>query len=127
MRFLLGLAIIAGPVFSATAILDVTVIDVVAGAARPHMTVVIDGDRIASVERGGATPVGARIVDGKGKFLIPGLWDMHVHLWHKQNQLPMFVAHGVTGVQDMGSDFARVSVWRAEIEAGKAIGPHIVT
>src|SRR5205807_2144440 len=82
VRFFFGLAIISSPAFSATVIQDVTVIDIAAGVARPHMTVVIEGDRIASVERGGPIPVGARIVDGRGKFLIPGLWDMHVHLWH---------------------------------------------
>jgi imidazolonepropionase-like amidohydrolase len=67
------------------------------------------------------------VVSGKGKFLIPGLWDMHVHLWYEQNQLPVYLAFGVTGVQDMGSTFYRVARWRAEIVEGKADGPHVVT
>jgi imidazolonepropionase-like amidohydrolase len=51
---------------------------------------------------------------------------MHVHLYYKQ-YLPLFVAFGVTGVQDMGSDFSKVSAWRDEIEKGAAAGPHIIT
>lgn len=125
MRVLALLLAGIAPGSAAIAIQDVTVIDVAAAATHPHMTVVIDGERIQSI--GKATPAGARIVNGAGKFLIPGLWDMHVHLWYKQNQLPLFIAYGVTGVQDMGSDFERVSAWRAAIETGKAVGPHIVT
>ena len=127
MSFFAGLACVCLPAVAAVAIQDVTVIDVASAAVRPHMTVLIDGEHIRAVERGLAVPPGARLVSGTGKFLIPGLWDMHVHLWYQQNQLPTFVAFGVTGVQDMGSDFSRVSAWRAAIESGKAIGPHIVT
>jgi imidazolonepropionase-like amidohydrolase len=112
---------------AAIAITDVTVIDVASAAARPHMTVLIDGDHIRAVGRAIPIPPNTRLVPGTGKFLIPGLWDMHVHLWYQENQLPTFLAFGVTGVQDMGSDFARVSAWRAAIESGKAIGPRIVT
>jgi Amidohydrolase family len=110
------------------AIQDVTVIDVATGTARPHMTVVIDEGRISRVGAASSTQISAatRVVAGKDKFLIPGLWDMHVHLYYKQ-YLPLFLAFGVTGVQDMGSDFAKVKIWREEIEKGSAIGPRIVT
>ena len=111
----------------ATAIRDVTVVDVASASLHPHMTVLIEKDRIAAVGAQVTVPPGARVVAGSGKFLIPGLWDTHVHLWYRQNQLPMFLAYGVTGVQDMGSDFARTSAWRDAIESGKAIGPHILT
>src|SRR5580658_4718020 len=119
----------APPVTTHMAIQDVAVVDVSASTVHPHMTVLIEGETIKVIGASATVhpPPGARIVNGTGKFLIPGLWDMHVHLWYKENQLPMFVAYGVTGVQDMGSDFARVSAWRAAIETGKAIGPHIVT
>src|SRR5262249_38613902 len=110
---------------AATVIRDVTVIDIPAAAAHPHQNVLIEGDRIKS--SGVNFPATATIVNGRGKFLIPGLWDMHVHLWYIQNQLPMFVAFAITGVQDMGSDFKRVSAWRDAIEKGQAIGPRIVT
>jgi imidazolonepropionase-like amidohydrolase len=110
------------------AVQDVTLIDIGSGAARPHMTVVLDEGKISRVGAAASTPLPAttRIVPGKDKFLMPGLWDMHVHLYYKQ-YLPLFVAFGVTGVQDMGSDFSRVSQWRDEIEKGGAIGPHIIT
>jgi imidazolonepropionase-like amidohydrolase len=131
MRFLAALLTACLPAAAAVvpqvAIQDVTVIDVASAATRPHMTVLIDGEHIRAVGPSVPVPAGARVVSGREKFLIPGLWDMHVHLWYKENQLPVFVAFGVTGVQDMGSDFSRVSAWRSAIESGKAIGPHIVT
>ena len=67
-----------------------------------------------------------RVVDGAGKFVIPGLWDMHVHLTDKE-QLPMFLAHGITGVRDMGSDFDIVKQWRDAVQKGALMGPHIET
>lgn len=113
----------------AVAIQDVTVIDIATGTARPHITLIIDGERIRTMGPAASTTIakGIATVDGKGKFLIPGLWDTHVHLWYPENQLPVYVAFGVTGVQDMGSDFKRTSAWRAQIVAGKAVGPHIIT
>jgi imidazolonepropionase-like amidohydrolase len=110
------------------AVQDVTLIDVASGVARPHMTVVMDDGKISRIGAAASTPLpaGTRIVSGKDKFLMPGLWDMHVHLYYKQ-YLPLFVAFGVTGVQDMGSDFSKVSAWRDEIEKGAAIGPHIIS
>lgn len=103
-------------------------IDVAAGVARPHMTVVVDAGKFSRIGPTASTaiPAGARVVSGKDKFLMPGLWDMHVHLFYKQ-YLPLFIAFGVTGVQDMGSDFSKTKVWRDEIEKNGAIGPHIIT
>jgi len=117
------------PAAASIAIQDVSVIDVATGTVQPHMTVVIVGENITMVRAAGAAKLSesTRVVNGTGKFLIPGLWDMDVHLWYRENQLPLFLAFGVTGVQDMGSDFERTSAWRHNIETGKAIGPHIVT
>src|SRR5207302_5817942 len=115
-------------------IANVTVIDVRGGRAVPGMTVTIDGGRITSVAPNTGAPVakGERI-DGTGKFLIPGLWDMHVHLifgdWFpggREISLPLFIANGVTGVRDMGSDLQPVLAWRAAIDAGTLLGPRIV-
>src|SRR5260221_3137742 len=80
------------------AIQDVSVVDVATGTTRAHQTLILEGERIRSAGPSASTaaPKGAVVVDGKGKFLIPGLWDMHVHLWYPQNQLPVFVAFGVT-------------------------------
>jgi imidazolonepropionase-like amidohydrolase len=107
------------------AITHVTVIDATGAAARSDRTVVIAGNRIeAIVDASARIPKGARIVSAKGKFLIPGLWDMHVHL--AASDLPRLVANGVTGVRDMGNVLANVDVWRGKIAAGSMVGPHIV-
>jgi hypothetical protein len=90
------------------------------------MTVVLAGDRIASVGKG-APPAGARVVEGRGKFLIPGLWDMHVHLsYARASALPVLAATGVTYVRDAGSDLSEVDGWRSQIAAGAMLGPTIL-
>jgi imidazolonepropionase-like amidohydrolase len=69
----------------------VTLIDGRGGPPVADATVVIDGDRVVSVDR--PAPPGARVVDAKGKYLIPGLWDAHVH-WFEERLLPLFIANG---------------------------------
>ncbi len=81
---------------------NVAVIDVAAGEARPGLTVAVKGDRITAVlpAEEVLTPAGAKVIDGTGKFLIPGLWDMHVHL--AERSFPAwFLRYGVTGVRHM--------------------------
>jgi len=63
------------------------------------------------------------VVDGRGKFLIPGLWDMHVHL--TEDDLAPLVAYGVTGVRDMGNALADVDGWRGRVNARALVGPRI--
>jgi imidazolonepropionase-like amidohydrolase len=112
------------------AITDVTVIDGTGGAASPHMTVVISGGKIIAVDSmsRAIVPAQAHVIDGRSKFLIPGLWDMHVHLAKAgASSLGLFVANGVTSVRDMGGDFAVVQRWRSEITAGARAGPRIRT
>jgi imidazolonepropionase-like amidohydrolase len=114
---------------AAIVIRDVTVIDGTGSPPLPRQTMVITGKRISQI---GPTarvkiPAGATVIDGRGRYAIPGLWDMHVHLWSDRNQLPLYVARGVTGVRDMGSDFSRTNRWRTAVEAGTSIGPHVVT
>ena len=110
----------------------VTVIDGTGGDPQPDRTVLISGDRIASISQS-APPTDVRVIDGRGKYLIPGLCDMHVHLagvtadprWGKATLLPLLIANGVTTVRDMGGDLAALQAWRKEIEAGELIGPRI--
>jgi len=93
-------------------------------------TVVVDRGRIVSVGSGSTVkvPANARVVDASGKFVIPGLWDMHVHtaVPDGASLLGLYVANGVTGVRDMGGDFAIIRRWRDEIRGGKRAGPRIV-
>jgi imidazolonepropionase-like amidohydrolase len=111
------------------AITHVTVIDATGAPARPDMTVVIADGRIAALGKtADVRPAKeARVLDATGKFLIPGLWDMHGHLTYTtENALALLVEHGVTGVRDMGGDLDRIDRWRQEIASGTRLGPHIV-
>jgi imidazolonepropionase-like amidohydrolase len=115
---------------------NVTVVDVRTGALQPEQTVILERNHVASAgpSKSAKVPRNAPSVNCRGLFLIPGLWDMHVHLvfgdWFPDAQeisLPLFVANGVTGVRDMGSELDIVQGWRNEIEAGRLIGPRIYT
>jgi imidazolonepropionase-like amidohydrolase len=117
-------------VLQLVAVTHVTVVDVAAGRGLPDMTVVVDRGRIRSVGPSAslATPADARTLDGRGRFLIPGLWDMHVHTDAPSGRamLALYVANGVTGVRDMAGDWATLQRWRREIDAGTLVGPRII-
>jgi imidazolonepropionase-like amidohydrolase len=108
---------------------NVTVIDGTGAPPAPHTTVVIEGDRIHAVGATGSIPYprSADVIDATGKYLIPGLWDGHVHLDKARSTLPLFAVHGVTSVRDLGSDYVRISRMRDAVRAGALIGPRIVT
>src|SRR5581483_3147033 len=116
---------------------DVTVIDVKSGTPQPHRSVIVHGNRILAVvgpeEQERTHRIQATVIDGKGRFLIPGLWDMHVHMvfgdWFprgKEITVPLFIANGITGVRDMGGELDVLGQWRKDITAGRMIGPRIV-
>jgi imidazolonepropionase-like amidohydrolase len=115
-------------------IIHVTIIDGTGADSALDQTVVIRGNRITAVGMAGEVSIskGASVVDATGKFLIPGLWDMHVHALQGGRPklfFPLFIANGVTGVRDMGGplgDFEEVSRLRKEIDAGQLQGPRIV-
>jgi len=92
----------------------------------PDATVVVQGDRIAAVG-GAATPVpaGARVIDARGRTLLPGLWDMHVHI-QVDEAGALYLASGVTTVRDMGNERAELDPRVARYDAGTEIGPHVV-
>jgi imidazolonepropionase-like amidohydrolase len=136
---LLGLGLLCGAVASATTSLvleHVTLIDATRRPPQPDQTVVIDNGRIVSIGPAARAKFAksAHVVDGTGKVLIPGLWDMHVHLagvnadpaWSKQVLLPLLVANGIVGVRDMGGDLEALLAWRRDIESGALLGPHLV-
>ena len=108
---------------------DVTVIDVAGGTAEPGMTVVVTGDRITGVGPSVEVevPADAAVIDARGKYLIPGLWDMHTH--HSWHSFGLHIANGVTGVRDMGIStlsLAEIEALRQEVSAGREIGPRVV-
>jgi imidazolonepropionase-like amidohydrolase len=112
------------------AITHVSVVDVERGRTLADRTVLISDGRIVEVGPSTAVrvPRDARTLDGRGRWLIPGLWDMHVHTTGPESErlLPVYVAYGVTGVRDMGADLDVLRRARARILAGQAIGPRIV-
>ena len=106
-------------------------IDVASGTTHPDNTVLVSGNRITFV--GPATsariPSDSRVIDGRGKFLIPGLWDMHVHGFvHRFSDFagPLMIANGVTGARDMGYYVDTTLRWRDDIAAGREVGPRLV-
>lgn len=130
------LAQLPPPTASSFVLAHITVVDVRSGHLAPDQTVTIEGDKIILVgpAKTAKPPANVRTIDCTGLFLIPGLWDMHVHLefgdwfpYSKQISLPLFIANGVTGVRDMGSELETVQSWRSDIEAGKLVGPRIFT
>ena len=111
------------------ALAHVTVVDVAHATERADMTVVVARGRIVSVAPSAEARPGAevRVVDAAGKYLIPGLWDMHVHLGvATEPVLPVLVAAGITSVRDMGTRLDQVRAWRRAIDAGRLLGPRIV-
>src|SRR5580692_4993619 len=111
------------------AITHVTVIDCTGAAARSNSRVVLTGGLMSAVGASGTVtiPAGARVVDANGKFLIPGLWDMHGHLTDATEEaFPLLIMNGVTGVRDMGGDLAQIDRWRSEIDKDLRVGPHII-
>ena len=136
MRALFILLALAGPAADPPlAITGVTVIDATGASPRAGFTVLVRDGRIAALGPADSVtvPAGARRLDGAGKFLIPGLWDMHLHLavapeprLAEDVMLPLLLRHGVVGVRDMGGDFDRIESLRAAIAAGTLAGPRIV-
>jgi imidazolonepropionase-like amidohydrolase len=124
------------------AITHVNVIDVVNGGVHPDQTVIVEGGKIASISpaAGAKLAPNATVINATGEFLIPGLWDMHVHLRsdlrrpqtrlasENEATLNLFLPNGVVGIAEMGGDLAdHVIRWREEIRTGKRDGPRIIT
>ncbi len=113
---------------------NVAVIDTAGALLQEDMPVVVLGDYITDGGKASQLkpPRHARVIDGHGKFLIPGLWDMHIHTFRHNPRstdlwfFPLFIANGVTGVRDMwttGDDFPSVVQWRKGLADGTFLGP----
>lgn len=115
----------------------VTVIDATGAPAAADQTVIVWNGRIFDVgpARSVRVPSGAILIEARGKYLIPGLWDMHVHFRGGPDSIPdneasltVYLANGITGVREMGGDIVDTTLrWRQEIAEGKRLGPRIVT
>ncbi len=121
------------------AIVGATILDVIDGSLVPDQTVLVGRDRILAIgpAKTLVPPSSAAVLDARGKYLIPGLWDMHVHTTDP-SYFAFFVANGVTGIRDMGGGAPtatdgcesvradRLLAWRSRIEAGELVGPRVV-
>ena len=118
-------------------ITHVDLIDVSTGKTRHDMTVVISANRITEVKKSRivAVPEGAQLVDAKGKFLMPGLWDMHVHIFNQVTRrppntwyFPLFVANGVTSIREMWTkpeNMGQIRAWRKSRMEDSLLAPRI--
>jgi len=106
----------------------VTVIDISGGKLKSGTTVIVSGNRITNVGKKVKIPKDAQIIDAGGKFLIPGLWDMHAHSFTDNGWewfFPLLITNGVTGVRELGTrlPFERINQMRRETLEGKILGP----
>jgi hypothetical protein len=130
--------LVSSPIY----ITHVTVIDTRSGEEDRDRTVIISGNRILDIKDAKQVkpPAGGNTIDATDKYLIPGLWDMHVHIRGSINgstsslageneaMLPLYLTNGVTGVREMGGDLVDLVLqWRAEVEGGKRVAPRIIT
>jgi len=97
-------------VIAATAIQDVSFVDVGSGTIRSKQTVILDG---ASARVVSEIPAGMTVVDGHGKFLMPGLWDAHAGLGSAdRRELQSLLSQGITGVRDLSTPWDRIQTLR---------------
>lgn len=122
---------LGGAAAADTLLIDVTVVDVETGALADGQSVLIRDGLIADV---GSTlaPGNADVVDGAGGWLIPGLWDSHVHIFSSPDEpdtaLPLYLINGVTGIRDMGAlwPIDEQKALQAQIAAGEILGPRLI-
>lgn len=136
LKRVLGAAMFAATSLPAqtTTITHATVVDVANGALHPDRTILVEGNRIRSVgPTTSRTPARGQVIDARGMYVIPGLWDMHTHIYYGSSAdlaesyiLPLFVANGITGVRDMGSSLDDILRARSEIAAHRMTGPRMV-
>ena len=111
-----------------TAITNVTVIDAINGI-RQNQTVIFAGDSITAIQAESIEVSVDEIIDGRGKFLIPGLWDFHVHLTYEAElkaQMPaLFLSYGITSVRDTGGLLEKVLPVVETMRADGAIAPRV--
>ncbi|HUR00172.1 MAG TPA: amidohydrolase family protein [Gemmatimonadaceae bacterium] len=117
----------------------VAVVDVISGTVSENMAVAVRGNRILSVRRSsGARFADATVIDATGKYLIPGLWDMHVHAFTSPEStyalgaratdvyFPQYLSAGVTGIRDMGGWVDTIMSVRRRVRGHQVLGPRIV-
>ena len=105
-----------------------TVIDATGAPPKKDLTVVVRDGRIASVAPRAQAESGARVIDATGKYLIPGLWDMHVHITAPEIVFPLLLANGITGVRERYSGFSLATIrqWKQLPDAPRMYAPGFI-
>jgi len=104
---------------------NTNIVDVKTGNITKNVSVLINNKRIQKIEKEIKIADDAQVFDGTGKYLIPGLWDMHTHTWNAENFFPLLIANGVTGIRDMFGTMSVLNKWKENIANGKMTGPVI--
>ncbi|HTD99972.1 MAG TPA: amidohydrolase family protein [Mucilaginibacter sp.] len=104
-----------------------TIIDVVNEKKIPDVVILVENGIIKKIGKAGEVniPAGAKIIDAKGKTILPGLWDMHAH-FEQAEWGPAYLAAGVTTVRDCGNEFSFINAIKDAIDQNKGIGPEIL-
>lgn len=134
---LAGLLVAAAQIDAQTTTIDnVTIVDVTNGRLQQRKTIVIEGNRIARIDDSNDKTRAAATLDGTGMYVIPGLWDMHVHAYftndtaqfHSTSEvmMPLFIVNGVTGVRDLGSNLEATLAARDSVAKHQMIGPRMM-
>jgi imidazolonepropionase-like amidohydrolase len=125
-------ALIAPALIAQTlAITDTNVVDPRAATSTPHRTILVENGRIRSIAPAASVriPSGARILRASGRFVIPGLWDMHVHVGEiEEDWFPLYLANGVTGLREMAAsenNAPRQRQYQQDLAAARRIGPEL--
>lgn len=116
------------PVAKKLAITHVELIDGTGAPTRHDVTVFVENGKITRIDPRNTLPAstsGMDVIDGHGKFLIPGLWDMHAH-YEQVEWGPIYLAAGVTTVRDCGNEFDYIFAVRDAMQSGRGIGPRLL-
>ena len=117
---------------------NINVVDLVKGEVVFNQDVIIIKEKITKILPHGSSNLKSKqTINGTGKYLMPGLWDMHVHTGDADIFFPVYVANGITGIRDMGEGleqssgnqsvkFEKLALWRNEVKNGDRIGPEII-
>jgi Amidohydrolase family len=129
LLFLIPISALAGRAETGLlAVKGATLLDVFSGRQTRNSVIIVKGYRIKEVGNAAniVIPTDARVIDAGGKWVIPGLIEMHVHgSARKDVPIALYVANGITAVRDMGGSITSLRMTRQRIESGETVGPHL--
>jgi hypothetical protein len=125
VKVLLLVAIFAFPRQKRTVLQNVHVVDVVKGTILKNQNVIISGDRITEINRTArfTRQASDSVVDCTGQYLMPGLWDMHTHVWNPDYFFSLFIANGVTGIRGMFETIYNINLWKKSAATPGSLTP----